>query len=247
MITNKTHWIKKKKNTSPRNYFSNYTGNVAYEVLVPADGAVVQHLKPCPPGSAVCNRNWTWAHTEPHTRTKRSIEWRVKGSSSDANENWVHVKQAAGAYCHCDSLGGQWIWMTDYNNLPAFQSRRCYSVYAWRRNLSSAQCNLKHLWCVCTYWQTFNLFFHTKLKILTLSVLCFVLIPGGWMLLRGAVHLFRPLPPPTHFSLSHTHTYTHTTHKHRKQTGRLAAFSLQPALLGAAVTSSIPCLSPAWE
>lgn len=73
MITNKTHWIKKKKNTSPRNYFSNYTGNVAYEVLVPADGAVVQHLKPCPPGSAVCNRNWTWAHRTPHKNQK--VNW----------------------------------------------------------------------------------------------------------------------------------------------------------------------------
>lgn len=247
MITNKTHWIKKKKKPqAPEITFQTTLGMWPMKCLFQQMAQLCNIWNHVPRGVRFVIET-EHEHTEPHTRTKRSIEWRVKGSSSDANENWVHVKQAAGAYCHCDSLGGQWIWMTDYNNLPAFQSRRCYSVYAWRRNLSSAQCNLKHLWCVCTYWQTFNLFFHTKLKILTLSVLCFVLIPGGWMLLRGAVHLFRPLPPPTHFSLSHTHTYTHTTHKHRKQTGRLAAFSLQPALLGAAVTSSIPCLSPAWE
>lgn len=246
MITNKTHWIKKNKTQAPEITFQTTLGMWPMKCLFQQMAQLCNIWNHVPRGVRFVIET-EHEHTEPHTRTKRSIEWRVKGSSSDANENWVHVKQAAGAYCHCDSLGGQWIWMTDYNNLPAFQSRRCYSVYAWRRNLSSAQCNLKHLWCVCTYWQTFNLFFHTKLKILTLSVLCFVLIPGGWMLLRGAVHLFRPLPPPTHFSLSHTHTYTHTTHKHRKQTGRLAAFSLQPALLGAAVTSSIPCLSPAWE
>lgn len=109
MITNKTHWIKKTQ--APEITFQTTLG------MWPMKCLFQQMAQLCNIWNHVPRGVWfvietEHEHTEPHTRTKRSIEWRVKGSSSDANENWVHVKQAAGAYCHCDSLWGQWIWMT---------------------------------------------------------------------------------------------------------------------------------------